>query len=492
MVYQWSELESIFVKLGLEIFDIELEVKDKNEYIYNGKSRNGAIGKTSWYIPLSNDETKELGVEKGGCGLKIIKYPVNVDIIDEYHRLLNEYSIQKIMNKENMAPDIYKLLLVKNKCPISYEWLSRTLEFPSGSILFAQVVEDITNCIFDESILTTEDGIPYGQKVDDFIKKCGQLRIVPYDINIENIFLHNGELKVVDVHKWKRSYSIVAPKAPKYVQIELNNSCNAKCAMCNIPHMTRNKGYMTDELFIRILKEANKNSVEYITPFLHGEPFLRRDFVDKLHLINKYAPNAKITIFTNASMLTENAINKLAFIRNIDQIVFSFPGGNKEIYEKVTGLDFENSYMNICRAFEVLKDIPMRISMPIFTDNADSESDFYALWEKYPCSAYETYNYLGDVSGTLADKCYEHCDRAFRSMTILFDGRVCLCCMDSDGKYIMGDISKNTMLEIWNSKTYLELRQLHGICRNAYEPCSKCTLDLKTEEYVNAYCDNNR
>ena len=491
MIYQWAELESVFSQIGLEIVKIDLDVKDNDEFIFNGRRKIGASGKTSWYIPLSYEEAAGLGVERDGCGLKIVRYPVNSDIVDEYHRMLSEYSIQKILNKENMAPDIYKLLLVQNEHSASYKWLSSVMEFPEGSILFAQIVEDIGNCGFDNNFFITDDGIPYGEKVDEFITRCEQLRIVPYDINVENLFINDGKLKVIDVHKWKRSYSILAPSSPKYVQIELNNSCNAQCAMCNIPHMTRCKGKMSDDLFIKILKEANENGVEYITPFLHGEPFLRDDFVEKLNLINKYVPNAKITIFTNASMLSEDKIHKMASVRNIEQFVFSFPGGNKDVYEKVTGLDFEKSYRNICRAFEILEGIPMRISMPMFDGNASSEADFYSLWEGYPCSTYETYNYLDDVTGTLADKCYEQCDRAFRSMTILFDGRICLCCMDSDGKFIMGDISKNNMLEIWNSQLYMDLRRLHGICRIAYEPCSKCTLDLKTEEYNHAYSNNN-
>ena len=491
MVYQWSELNNIFEKLEMNIIDVDLDVRPENIYTYNGNDRLGSTGKTSWYFPLSNEETNDLDIKESACGLKIIKYPVYADIIDEYHRLLNEYSIQKILKKNDMAPDIYKLILVRIHRNISFKWLSQTMEYPEGSILFAQLVEHMENSGFEADVPSTCDGIPYGKRVDTFLEKCKELRIVPYDINDENLFYNDGKLKVVDVHKWKRSYMIIPPTAPKYVQIELNNSCNARCKMCNIPAMTRSKGMMSDELFIKIIKEVDENGIEYITPFLHGEPFLRADFVEKLKLINQYAKKARITIFTNASMLTEEVAHKLVKIKNIEQMVFSFPGGNKEIYEKVTGLNFERSVDNIRRAFEILKDVPMRISMPKFEGNISSEDDFYSLWKGYPCSAYDTYNYLDEVKGTLSDLCYEQCDRAFRSMTIMYDGRICLCCMDSDGQHIRGDLSQNSMLEIWNGERYVELRRLHGICRNAYGPCATCTLDLKTEEYNHAYSNNN-
>lgn len=494
MIYQWSELESVFNKIDLEIFDVDLEIEsDSNIYKYNCLERIGSVGKTTWYFPLSKTESKRLGVDKNNCGIKIIKYPVYADIIDEYHRLLTEYSIQKILTNHEMAPDIYKLIFVKIKKEIQLrvDWLSQLIVFPKNSIFFAQIVENIDNQGFDNFIPTTANGIPYGKMIQSFVSKCYELRIMPYDINDENLFYNNEKLKVVDVHKWKRSYTINSPLSPKYVQIELNNSCNANCKMCNIPNMTRRKGKMSDELFLKILQEAKENKVEYITPFLHGEPFLRDDFIDKLQMINDYVPEAKITIFTNASMLNEEKLHRLSEIKNIEQLVFSFPGGTKEVYEKVTELNFENSVKNIKNAFSILKNTPMRISMPKYKDNESTEEDFYLLWKGYPCSTYDTYNYLGNVDGTLSDICYEHCDRAFRSMTILYDGRVCLCCMDSDGDYIMGDISWDSMVEIWNNENYSELRRLHGICRNAYKPCNMCTLDLKTEEYKNAFSNNN-
>ena len=493
MIYQWSEFDSVFEKLGLETFDINLSINTNNEYIYNGLSRTGATGKTTWFIPLSDDEAAKFGVVSNVCcGLKIVKYPVYSDIMDEYYRLLNEYSIQKILYKNDMAPNIFKLVLIRNRSSVSYEWSFQKIEFPARAIMFAQLVENMTNDNLESILSVSRFGIPYGKEINEFVERCNQLRIVPYDLNDENLFFHKGKIKVVDIHKWKRNYIIFPPSVPKYVQIELNNSCNAKCKMCNIPQMTRKKGFMSDELFIKILREANEAGVEYITPFLHGEPFLRNDYIEKLRLINEYAPKAKITIFTNASVLTEEVLHELFSIQNIEQLVFSFPGGNKETYEKVTGLNFEKTYQNICNAFKILRGFPMRISMPMYEGNVESKMDFYALWKGYPCSAYETYNYLSDVRDTLADVCYEQCDRAFRSMTVMFDGRICLCCMDSDGKYIMGDISKDSMLEIWNGEEYANLRRLHGMCRNAYEPCAKCTLDLRTEEYNNAVTDNNR
>lgn len=487
MIYPWFEFSGILRDFVPEMFDIELSVLSNDEYALNGSVRCGASGKTCWYVPLARQESRIFGLNGFDVGLKVIKYPVYNDIKDEYLRLLREFTIQKILFAHGMAPDVFKLVLVRNaKANFSF-WLGQNVEYPSGAVFFALLVANVVNREPLCGVTINAGGNLFGPKIDEFRERCHQLRIEPYDLTTENMYQSDDRLGVLDVHKWRRTYEIRNVKTPKYLQIELNNTCNARCCMCAIPHMTRPKGNMTDELFEKIIVEANALGIEYITPFLHGEPFMREDFVEKLQRINVCAPRMKITIFTNASLLTERNVMVLAGIKNVEQIVLSFPGGNKKTYEATTGLDFETTVRNIKRAFEVLRGKKLRISMPKCTQNQKSEDDFASLWKGLPKRAYNTYNYLGDVQGSLAQSCFEQCDRAFRTMTVLFDGRVCLCCMDVDGKYIMGDLAKESIVDVWNGEKFVKLRTDHGCCRLACEPCNRCTQDLKTEEYNDAY-----
>lgn len=487
MIYPWFEFSDVFEGMPLEILDMEISVLPDDMYVFNGIERRGASGKTSWYIPLLHNEVQSCGCCENNVGLKILKYPVYSDIKDEYVRLVQEFSIQKILHSHGMAPDVFKLFLVKNSKANIVPWLRKTIEYPAGSIFFAILVRDLHDIVMQEEIKSNADGFLFGPEIDAFQRRCRQLRIEPYDLTRENVRRINGHLAVLDVHKWRRTYVMRHVSVPKYLQIELNNTCNARCNMCAIPSMSRSRGFMSDMLYDKILKEADMLGVEYITPFLHGEPFMRADFVDKLRRINEIAPKAKITIFTNASLLDEEKLNALSRIKNIEQIVFSFPGGDKESYESCTGLSFENSVKNIKRAFVFLAGRNLRVSMPKSKQNELSEAAFNALWKDYPHSVYDTYNYLGDVSSGLSAPCYDQCDRAFRSMTVLFDGRVCLCCMDVEGRFIMGDLSTESISDVWNGSRFVKLRMEHGNCRIACTPCNRCTLDLKTEEYNDAH-----
>jgi len=487
MTYPWFDFVEVFGSLGLPVVDVSFTASGDGSYKFAGAKRKGSLGKTCWYLPLLPCETSLFGVRGESVGLKVIRYPVYNDIRDEYNRLLQEFTIQKILHSQEMAPDVFRIVLVRNEKSNSVSWLGQTIEYPAGSVFFALLVEHVDAREQISGVGVNADGALFGSKVAEFEDRCRRLRIEPYDLTCENVYQVDDRLAVLDVHKWRRTYGMRSVPMPKYLQIELNNTCNAKCSMCAIPNMTRARGMMSDALFEKIIQEAGELGIEHVTPFLHGEPFARKDFVDKLKRVNELAPKALITIFTNASLLDEKALEGLAEIKNIEQIVFSFPGGNKEVYEITTGLKFENSVRNIKRAFQLLQGINLRISMPRCRQNRDSEDDFAILWDGYPHSAYDSYNYIGDAQGSLAGSCYEQCDRAFRSMTVLFDGRVCLCCMDSDGKYIMGDLSKDSILDVWNGPPFVKLREEHGRCRMACEPCSRCTQDLKTEEYNDAY-----
>lgn len=382
MIYHWANLDNEFKKIPLKLFNIDLTISNGLYYCLNGKNRKGSIGKTVWYIPLQDTETINFGIKiNKTCGLKIIKYPVYFDIIDEYYRLLSEYTIQKILYINNLAPNIYKILLVKtnNKLVLEYNWLSEKIIFPKNSIFFAQIVEHVESDDLNNIVNISNDKSLYGKNIELFISKCQQLRISPYDINADNFYNHLGNLKVVDVHKWERTYKIIYSVFPKYVKIELNN----------VKSKFR-KENMSNNILIKILKECNLNNVKYIIPiYTYNDNFVEKDFVQKLKIIKKYAPNTKIIMNT--------------------------------IKEKIF------------------------------------------------------------------DICYEQCDNAFRSIYILFDGKVCPCCMDFKRKYIFGNIKNSSITEIWNNDKYKNFRRLHEISRIACNLCNKCLLSLKTEEYNNVH-----
>lgn len=67
------------------------------------------------------------------------------------------------------------------------------------------------------------------------------------------------------------------------------------------------------------------------------------------------------------------------------------------------------------------------------------------------------------------------CVLPFRQLVIRPTGKVSLCCNDALGKYTLGDITQETLKQIWYSKTYNDIRKImKEKGRLAVKSCTNC------------------
>ena len=94
---------------------------------------------------------------------------------------------------------------------------------------------------------------------------------------------------------------------PFVVDIELTNFCNLKCIMCNQVYMKREKGFMEEELFKKIVDECIENKAGIRLIGL-GEPFLHKKIIDFVKYVKNKKGNLNITNngFDNNRRTNEN------------------------------------------------------------------------------------------------------------------------------------------------------------------------------------------
>jgi hypothetical protein len=68
---------------------------------------------------------------------------------------------------------------------------------------------------------------------------------------------------------------------------------------------------------------------------------------------------------------------------------------------------------------------------------------------------------------------YLPCD-AWLDINIMCTGIVPLCCLDAHADHAIGDVNKNTVLEIYNSPRFRDLRENH-LQRELLDPCGGCS-----------------
>jgi radical SAM protein with 4Fe4S-binding SPASM domain len=252
---------------------------------------------------------------------------------------------------------------------------------------------------------------------------------------------------------------------PVKIQFESATSCNAKCKFCPRYDMTRPKGEMSDELFHKIIQDSKEFKHAEIVPFLNGEPFIFSRIWEWLD----YMKDLKVYLFTNAELIDVDRIVKYT---NIRYICCSVNAATKETYDKIMrGPDFNKVISNVQELIKKAP-FPVYVSMVITEDNKHEWKLFKKTWGKNHIFG-EFKNWGGarhdatERSGTR-----KLCLIALKTMSILWDGRVVACCMDYDGKLILGDVNKQSLMEIYHQSKWF--RNKHRSLDFNIEPCKNC------------------
>ena len=254
------------------------------------------------------------------------------------------------------------------------------------------------------------------------------------------------------------------------MQVETTNHCNGKCIFCP-QHEFKEKGFMTDELYDKILDEAKQvpNLSEFI-PMLTGEPFLDKKFIPRLRKLRDVLPNVSIEVYTNGSLLTDEIINQLKEIPNIRYSI-SLNGLNPGTREAIMGL---TDYWEVIRAFKTMERLGIK---------------YRATMVAYPTITQEEMSGFVKSGGTViqyqswagSQYPYERrrwtcCARVVNGMTIRYNGDVVLCCFDPFGEVTFGNLNTETIEEVWQSEKHQEYQMMHKQGKgNDLLKCEHCT-----------------
>jgi radical SAM protein with 4Fe4S-binding SPASM domain len=76
------------------------------------------------------------------------------------------------------------------------------------------------------------------------------------------------------------------------------------------------------------------------------------------------------------------------------------------------------------------------------------------------------------------------CPQQYQRLVVGADGLVMKCSNDEENKEVIGDVSKQTIHEIWHGELMTKVRDLHKKDRGFMESsvCRKCYLPRKTKE----------
>lgn len=272
--------------------------------------------------------------------------------------------------------------------------------------------------------------------------------------------------------------------APKSVKIELTAKCNFRCTFCASEQRLRTKGDMDFGFFQRITKEMSEIGVKELGVFYLGESFLSSNLIKAIHYAKNVAKFPYVFLTTNGSVAFGNRV-KECMNAGLDSLKFSLNYASPEQFEQIARVKGPLYYriLDNMRAARIVRDEVL--------DATGHNCGLYASYIKYDEEQDEKMQQIVDEAKQHVDEIYAlplynqaalvpnakavagnlgrydnmrepiPCWSIFTEGHITWDGKLSACCFDHDGRFEMGDLTKQSFMECWNSTKFRELRQAH-------------------------------
>lgn len=231
------------------------------------------------------------------------------------------------------------------------------------------------------------------------------------------------------------------------IAIEINSFCNRKCHFCpNFDH-TREKVFLDEKLFYKIVN--NLSAIKFKGNFtfnLYNEPLLDKRLPMFIDHVRKVLPRAYIYLNTNGDLL--------------DLPLW------KEI--RGAGLDFANITQYDNKINKNIQEILNGLS-PV------EKNHIYVHSLDYICNRAGLVETNRDIDINFSVR--SPCSRPFCQLNVNYKGKAVLCCNDYLGLVEIGDLHRESVEDIWKSGIFKYYRnELFSRGRANLKLCGTCDM----------------
>lgn len=261
---------------------------------------------------------------------------------------------------------------------------------------------------------------------------------------------------------------------PLIDQIELTNYCPMECHFCprGIPGgITRPLGRMRIELFESLLDQLPERQKTYhpLELDLMGESLLHPEVDKFVSAASQRGLPTELSV--NPSLLTPGLSRRL--IRSgISRLVISLDGMDNATLMNIRGkcAVYDKAKANLSALFMIAdeRDVPPEIIIQMIDldRNKPQQQMFLETWGNTGKSFVTAYvkplDGIDPDTGRVPEKSPRFlCTYPFTSVSVLWDGSVVPCCRDANGRYVLGNLNRQTLREIWRGSKAGQLREAY-------------------------------
>ena len=306
-------------------------------------------------------------------------------------------------------------------------------------------------------------------------------------------------------------YTVLPLKTPYSLFVDVCNACNFKCKFCAIQYANKKlpfrKMCMDYDLFRKVIDDLRKfpEPLKMLRLAANGEPLLNKRLPEMI----EYARGGGtqwIEFVSNASLLTPE-LNRKLVSAGLDRIRISIEGIGEEQYYEMSGvkIDWNKFVANIKDLYEHKGNCEIYIkTVDAAVDTEEKREKFFStfgdicdkisiehvipIWTGYD-EIYQDFD-IETAEGLHghAVKELDVCPFPFYSFVINPDGEVTVCCNDWERKISMGNVTSESVYDIWNGEKYHNFllgmlekgrKENHPVgCAKCQYPCFDAVDDL--------------
>lgn len=235
------------------------------------------------------------------------------------------------------------------------------------------------------------------------------------------------------------------------IEIETYNRCNGVCEFCpvSVKNESREEMLMTEELFKKIIDELQELNYDgKIALFSNNEPFLDGRIIEFQKYARNRLPKAFFYLYTNGTVFTLNKF--IEIVDYLDEIFIDNYNQNLDLIPNVKRI------VEYCEEHIELKSkvtVMLRKPKEVLTNRGGDAPNSSICEGKFG---------------------KDSCVLPFRQLVIRPDGKVSLCCNDPLGKYTLGDLSCEKIIDVWYGEKYRKLREKIVLGRENIDKCKGC------------------
>ena len=243
-------------------------------------------------------------------------------------------------------------------------------------------------------------------------------------------------------------------------EISVTGLCNRKCPFCPRvdPKVYPNVNeYISPRLHTKIMRELGELSYQGLIVYSgYSEPLLHKELDRLAGEARQCCPRAKIEIYTNGDFLNVDLIQRLfqAGVSSMHVSLYDGPYQIEHFSEMRVEAKLTDQQLVLRERYLLDHDAGMHLS------NRAGRIDFEQMNVK-----------------PLAEPLSRQCYLPFYMMMIDHTGEVFLCSHDWVKKFVVGDLGKQTIIEVWNGPRLREARKSLAVGDRRFGPCAKCDVD---------------